>query len=68
LLSQATAPIDAEKQAVLFYLYCPDVTVYREELLAAGIEASPIEHPFWAPRGEFQVVDPDGYCLMISHT
>jgi hypothetical protein len=26
-----------------------------------------ITTPFYAPRGEFRLVDPDGYCLMITH-
>jgi hypothetical protein len=32
------------------------------------VDAGPIQSPFWAPRGEFRVIDPDGYVLMISHT
>jgi hypothetical protein len=24
--------------------------------------------PFYAPRGEFRVKDPDGYDIMITHT
>ena len=68
MLAAATEPVDTGKQAVLFYVYCDDVARFREQLVQAGVEAGPIEHPFWAPRGEFRVVDPDGYVLMISHT
>jgi hypothetical protein len=68
MLSQATEPVDPGSQAVLFYLYCADVAVYRSELVAAGVDAGPIEHPFWSPRGEFRITDPDGYVLMVSHT
>jgi hypothetical protein len=25
-------------------------------------------YPFYAPRGEFRLTDPDGYTLMITHT
>ena len=68
MLAAATAPVEPEKQAVLFYLYCDDVAAFREQLVQAGVEAGPIRSPFYAPRGEFRVVDPDGYVLMISHT
>jgi hypothetical protein len=61
-------PVDREKQAVLFYLYCDDVHGFRSELLAAGVEAGPVQCPFYAPRGEFRVTDPDGYALMVTHT
>ena len=68
MVAEAGEPVDPEKQAVLFYVYCDDVSRFREQLVLAGVEAGPIEHPFWAPRGEFRVVDPDGYVLMVTHT
>jgi hypothetical protein len=68
MLSQATAPIDPQEQAILFYLYCDDVAAFRSKLLESGVDAGPVQHPFWAPRGEFRVTDPDGYALLISHT
>ena len=68
MLSEASEPVAAESQAVLFYIYCADVAAYREQLIQAGVDAGPIQSPFWAPRGEFRVIDPDGYVLMISHT
>jgi hypothetical protein len=52
----------------VFYLYSSDLDAYRERLIEAGIPAGRIEKPFYAPRGEFRVVDPDGYCLMVTHT
>ena len=55
-------------QAVLFYLYCSDVAAFRTMLMEAGVEVGPINSPFYAPRGEFRVVDPDGYVLMVTHT
>jgi len=54
--------------AVLFYLYTPDVAGLREALLESGVEAGPLAHPFFSPKGEFRIVDPDGYVLMVSHT
>jgi hypothetical protein len=68
MLAQASEPVDPRAQAVLFYLYCDDAAALRTRLLESGIEASPITHPFYAPRGEFRVSDPDGYALMITHT
>ena len=68
MLARATAPVIPEEQAVLFYLYCDDVAAFRSKLLESGVDAGPVQHPFWAPRGEFRVADPDGYALMVSHT
>jgi catechol 2,3-dioxygenase-like lactoylglutathione lyase family enzyme len=68
MLAQAGEPVDAEKQAVLFYLYSPDVPGFRNMLIEAGVDAGPIQHPSYAPRGEFRVTDPDGYVLMVTHT
>jgi hypothetical protein len=68
MLARASEPVDPQAQAVLFYAYCDDVAAFRSKLLESGIDASPITHPFYAPRGEFRVSDPDGYALMITHT
>jgi hypothetical protein len=48
--------------------YCEDVAAFRDKLLESGLEAGPITRPFYAPRGEFRVTDPDGYALMVTHT
>jgi hypothetical protein len=68
MVAKASEPVDPKEQAVLFYVYCNDVLRYREDLLAAGVEAGDVSYPFYAPRGEFRVTDPDGYALMITHT
>jgi uncharacterized glyoxalase superfamily protein PhnB len=68
MLAQASEPVEPDKQAVLFYLYCPDVAAFRSMLIEAGVNPGPIQHPFYAPRGEFRVTDPDGYALMVTHT
>jgi catechol 2,3-dioxygenase-like lactoylglutathione lyase family enzyme len=67
MLAQADAPIDPEAQAVLFYVYVPDVAAAHATLAAKGIPVGEIRYPFYAPRGEFRVKDPDGYALMITH-
>jgi catechol 2,3-dioxygenase-like lactoylglutathione lyase family enzyme len=68
MVSKATEPVVASQQAVMFYVYCEDVAAARSELLGSGVEAGEIAFPFYAPRGEFRLTDPDGYVLMITHT
>ena len=68
MIAKASQPIDAAQQAVLFYLYVDDVAEKHAELTAKGVAAGEIVYEFYAPRGEFRVVDPDGYTLMITHT
>jgi catechol 2,3-dioxygenase-like lactoylglutathione lyase family enzyme len=68
MLALAEELVDPEKQGVLFYLYCADVAAFRDRLIEAEVDAGPIQNPFYAPRGEFAVTDPDGYCLMVTHT
>jgi catechol 2,3-dioxygenase-like lactoylglutathione lyase family enzyme len=68
MVGQADEAIEPEKQAVLFYLYCPEVAAFRIEIMEKGVETGPIQHPFYAPGGEFRVTDPDGYVLMVTHT
>ena len=68
MVAKAEAPVVGAEQAVLFYLYCDDVAAKHTELAAAGLAVGEITTPFYNPRGEFRVVDPDGYVLMITHT
>jgi hypothetical protein len=68
MLARAGEPVVASQQAVLFYLYFDDVVATRSALEKAGVTVGRIEYPFYAPRGEFRVTDPDGYTLMITHT
>jgi len=68
MVAKASDPVDPKVQGVLFYLYVPDVLQFREELIRKDLEPGDIQHPFYAPRGEFRLTDPDGYTLMISHT
>ena len=68
MLAAASEPIVADQQRVLFYLYTDDVAAARASLDEAGLSPGEIATPFYAPRGEFRLVDPDGYVLMITHT
>ena len=56
------------RSPVGIYVYCDDVPATRTALAQAGVTVGPITHPFYAPRGEFRITDPDGYGLMITHT
>lgn len=67
MLARSARPMNPEAQDVLFYIYVPDVKAYREELESKGVKAGPIKHPFYSPRGEFRMDDPDGYALFVSH-
>jgi catechol 2,3-dioxygenase-like lactoylglutathione lyase family enzyme len=67
MLARATEPVDREPQRVLFYLYYDDVPAAKAAFLEAGIEGGPMTYPFYAPRGEFRIVDPDGHVLMVTH-
>ena len=51
---------------VLLYLYSDDVAEARASLEHAGVACGPIRYPFYAPNGEFEVQDPDGYTLVIT--
>lgn len=67
MLAKSSGPFEPEQQAAMIYLYCVDVPAKREELVQMGLKPSEIRTPFYAPRGEFRLADPDGYCLMIMH-
>ena len=48
MLAAAREPVEPDKQAVLFYIYCDDVAGFRAQLVQAGVEAGPIQSPFYA--------------------
>ena len=66
MLALADGPVDASQQAVLFYCWSADVRALRDELRQARIAVGEIEHPFYMPAGEFRVIDPDGYVLLVG--
>lgn len=68
MLAVASHPVVAEQQAVLFYVYTDDVASARASLVEAGLGPGEIKTPFYAPRGEFRMEDPDGYVVMVTHT
>ena len=66
ILARASGPVSASEQAVLFYLYSPDLVALREHLLGSGVNVSAITYPGYMPKGEVRVEDPDGYVLLIG--
>ncbi len=66
MVTRASEPVIASQQAVLFYLYSPNLVVLREHLVARGVKVSAITYPDYMPKGEIRVEDPDGYCLLIG--
>ena len=65
--SPAAKPVPG-RHSVLFYIYTDDVASAHASLAELGLNPGEIKTPFYAPRGEFQLIDPDGYILMITHT
>lgn len=67
MLGLAEEPVIASQQAVLFYVYVKeDLEGMRSQLKELGELPGPIEHPFYLPRGEFRLTDPDGYIVMVA--
>ena len=68
MLARASAPVVPGQQSVLFYLYFDDIAGVHAELSARGLAVGEMAYPFYCPKGEFRLRDPDGYCLMLTHT
>jgi predicted enzyme related to lactoylglutathione lyase len=58
----------APEHTVIFYFYADDVTAAHASLVEAGLNPGEIATPFYAPQGEFELKDPDGHIVMVSHT
>jgi catechol 2,3-dioxygenase-like lactoylglutathione lyase family enzyme len=67
MIARSARPMNPDAQDVLFYLYAPDVVAFRNELQSRGVKVGQLNYPFYMPRGEFRVDDPDGYTLFIAH-
>lgn len=66
MLALSGEPVRADEQAVLFYLYSPDLAALRDRLIAHGVLAGEIVDGSPGPLAEMRVEDPDGYTLMIA--
>jgi catechol 2,3-dioxygenase-like lactoylglutathione lyase family enzyme len=64
---RAEHPVDSSAQALILYLYTPNLPALREHLLANGVKVSPIGYPEYMPSGKINLADPDGYRIEIAH-
>lgn len=67
MLTKADPAIEPGLQGVLFYLYYDDIAAAHTQAAAAGLDPGPLSYPFYCPKGEFRLADPDGYCLICTH-
>lgn len=68
MLTRSESAIDPGGPKILLYLYATNLGALRESLVRAGQTPGPIQYPDYLPKGEFQLIDPDGYCLMIAQS
>ncbi|HET8550546.1 MAG TPA: hypothetical protein VFL57_21190 [Bryobacteraceae bacterium] len=68
MLSRSERAIDAAGPKVVLYLYATNLAAVREKLVRAGQNPGPIRHPDYLPKGELQLIDPDGHCLMVAQS
>src|SRR5215471_20982066 len=57
MIAKAERPVVASQQAILFYLYCDDVSKMHDFLISQNVDCSTITYPFYALKGEFRVKD-----------
>lgn len=68
MLSLSGRPANAGAQDVMFYLYVLRVAEYRDGLIAQNVKVGELQYPFYSPKGEFRIDDPDGFTLMVAET
>jgi catechol 2,3-dioxygenase-like lactoylglutathione lyase family enzyme len=66
MLTRTDEPVAPERQTMLFYLYPADLVAFHQELQAKGLDVGSIEERFYMEQGEFELTDPDGYCLLVG--
>lgn len=67
MIARSSRPMNPGAQDFLLYVYAPDVAAYRAELESKGLKVGPMNYPFYSPRGEFRIDDPDGFSIFVSH-
>jgi catechol 2,3-dioxygenase-like lactoylglutathione lyase family enzyme len=68
MVTRTESPVPPEQQTMCIYLYAADVAAYHRELQDNGVDVGPLERRFYLESGEFELRDPDGYCLYVGHT
>ena len=64
---RAEEPVNRSAHSVLLYMYTPDLSGLREQLLASGVKVPAIGYPGYMPSGELCIADPDGYTILVGH-
>ena len=57
-----------DEPPVVLYLYAADLVALRQQLIEAGIRVGAITYPWYLPKGEFELRDPDGYTVMVGQS
>jgi len=65
MLTLTGRPLNPGAQDILFYLYVIDMPAYRDQIIARGVSVGELKYPFWSPKGEFRVDDPDGWTWFV---
>jgi catechol 2,3-dioxygenase-like lactoylglutathione lyase family enzyme len=68
MLTRGHDALSAKGHSVLLYLYVADLVTLRESLIEKGMKVGQISYPDYLPKGEFEIEDPDGYCLMVAQS
>ena len=63
---RAEQEIDPRAQALILYLYTPNLPALRDHLLANGVKVPAINYPEYMPSGKINITDPDGYKIEIA--
>jgi len=66
MVAEADEAVDPGAQAVLFFLYTRDLDGLRARLVAHGVPTGEITTGNPGPDRQMDVVDPDGYVLMVA--
>jgi catechol 2,3-dioxygenase-like lactoylglutathione lyase family enzyme len=64
---RAERTIDPSAQALILYMYTPDLAALRAQLVSDGVTVPAINYPEYMPSGKFNIADPDGYKIEIAH-
>jgi hypothetical protein len=53
---------------VVLYLYAEDLVALRQQLIEGGLTVGAITYPWYLPKGEFELHDPDGCTVMVGQS
>jgi predicted enzyme related to lactoylglutathione lyase len=66
MVAGADGAFDPEAQGIIFYLYTRDLDALRGRLVEGGVEAGEITTGGPGPDRQLELVDPDGYVLVLA--